>query len=84
MDSYQNTYFRKKSDGSLTFATITIEKNNVPKNSAKNGFIIIYYNINKIMLSIDEKFNTNDEMQIIAINIIGNKSGNTFLPLCQK
>ena len=42
------------------------------------------FNINKVMLSIDEKFNTKDEMQIIAINIIGNKSGNTFLPLCQK
>jgi len=39
MDSYQNTYFRKKSDGSLTFATITIEKNNVPKNDEENKLV---------------------------------------------
>ena len=44
----------------------------------------IVFNINKVMLFIDEKFNTNDEIQIIAINIIGNRSGKTFFPLCQK
>ena len=42
------------------------------------------FNINKAGLFIDEKFNTKDDIQIIAINIIGNKRGSMFLPLCQK
>ena len=81
MDNYQNTYFRKKSDGSLTFATITIEKNNVPKNDEEIKLVEPVESVKPVKSQNKKIRRSKNYSHINPIDFV--KNGSIVIKLCR-